>query len=79
MALSRSDYPYMDSLGEMAELASKGHFATLAVDLARQIYGEDLPDEQLQGLLTARLDTLAAPGNKAVPSTMPKRFPRHCP
>lgn len=79
MALSAHDYPYIRNVGELVELASKGHWLTLAVDFARQLYGDDLTDDQLQSILAARLDTLAAPGTKLVPKAMPKRLPRHNP
>ncbi|WP_157985258.1 hypothetical protein [Lentzea terrae] len=79
MPLSRRNYPDIAHLGVLPDLLSKGHFLALAADFARQLYGEDLTDEQLQGLFAARLDTLAAPAAKLVPSSVPKRLPRHTP
>ncbi len=79
MPLSPANYPCLRELGDLADVVTKGQFATLAIDFARQLYGDDLTDEQLRGLFADRLDTLAAPGTKAVRSSVPQRFPRYRP
>lgn len=77
MGLSREDYPDFGRLGELAEVLSKGHLAALVVDLFHQLYGEDLPDNQLRAIVADRTDTLF--DNNLVPNKLPKRFPRHRP
>lgn len=75
MGSNRIDYPSIDVVGwDLHDRISKDMYMSLAVDFARQLFGEDRTDDEIRALLAERLDILES--NGIVPRTLPKRFPR---
>jgi hypothetical protein len=69
-----ADYPRTPLVGELETLVGKEQWLALTVDLIHEMYGEDLPDDELQAKIAARLDILHH--NGLVPRTLPKRVRR---
>lgn len=68
------DYPLNAVVGELETLVGKGQWLAIAVDLARQLIGEDTSREELQAFFASRLDILRI--NGLVPRSLPARISR---
>lgn len=75
MGMNRTLYPTNFVVGvDLHDAVSKDAWIALAVDLLRQLFGDNLSDEEVRALLVERLDILKQ--NGIVPTRAPMRFPR---